>query len=239
MNDLNIWLALGAGFASFISPCCLPLYPSYLSYITGISVSDLKNNEHTSKHMRSRTMLHTLFFIIGFCTVYYTLGYGTNVFAETFSEYEPLIRKLSAILIVLMGLFLLGVFQPQLLMKTRKLPFDPSKKTGYLGSFIFGIGFSAGWSPCTGPALTAILALAASEPNTWFKLTTAYALGFAIPFFILAFFLGSARWLLKYTNTVMKIGGGIMIVLGIMLFTDQMTQITSWLNLITPDWLKF
>lgn len=238
MSDVNIWLALGAGFASFISPCCLPLYPSYLSYITGISVSDLKNNTHTTK-MRMRTMMHTLFFILGFCTVYYTLGYGTNVFAEFFSEYAPLIRKLSALLIILMGLFLIGLFQPQLLMKERRFRIDPTKKSGYIGSFIFGIGFSAGWTPCIGPALASILALAASEPGTWFQLTTAYALGFAVPFFVMAFFLGSARWLLKYSTIVMRIGGGVMILMGILLFTDQMTQIIAWLNMITPDWLKF
>lgn len=184
-------------------------------------------------------MSHTLFFILGFCTVYYTLGYGSNVFAEFFSQYEDLIRKLSAILIVLMGLFLAGIFQPQVLMKERRFNFDPSKKTGYLGSFIFGVGFSAGWTPCIGPALTAILALAASKPGTWFQLTTAYALGFAIPFFLLAFFLGSARWLLKYSSVVMRIGGGVMVLMGILLFTDQMTKITIWLNQVTPAFMKF
>ncbi len=237
MTDTNIWIALGAGFASFISPCCLPLYPSYLSYITGISVSELRDSDKT-KGKRLLMMSHTLFFVLGFSTVYYTLGYGTNVFSEFFSEYNGLIRQLSAILIILMGLFLMGVFKPQLLMKERRMNLVP-KRAGYFSSFIFGIGFSAGWTPCTGPVLTAILGLAASEPGTWFGLTTAYSLGFAIPFFVLAFFLGTARWILKYSATVMKIGGGVMIVMGILLFTDQMTQITIWLNMITPEWLKF
>lgn len=183
-------------------------------------------------------MTHTLFFVLGFSTVYYTLGYGTNVFSEFFSEYDDLIRQLSAILIILMGLFLIGIFQPRLLMKERRFNLIP-KKANYLSSFIFGIGFSAGWTPCTGPALAAILSLAASEPGTWFSLTSAYAIGFAVPFFIMAFFLGSARWILKYSATVMKIGGGIMILMGVLLFTDQMTKITIWLNVITPDWLKF
>lgn len=237
MPDMNLWIALGAGFASFISPCCLPLYPSYLSYITGISVSELKDSEKT-KGKRLLMMSHTLFFVLGFSTVYYTLGYGTNVFSEFFSEYNQLIRQLSAILIILMGLFLMGIFKPQLLMKERRMNLVP-KRAGYLSSFVFGIGFSAGWTPCTGPVLTAILGLAASEPGTWFGLTTAYSLGFAIPFFVLAFFLGTARWILKYSATVMKIGGAVMILMGILLFTDQMTQITIWLNLITPEWLKF
>ncbi|CAM4233571.1 cytochrome c biogenesis CcdA family protein [Paenibacillus tarimensis] len=237
MTDVNIWLAFGAGFASFVSPCCLPLYPSYLSYITGISVSELKD-ENKPKQVRLRTMSHTLFFILGFSLLFYTLGYGVNAFADFFSDYQELIRRLSAILIMLMGLFLLGVFQPQLLMKELKLDLRTGK-TGYISSFIFGIGFSAGWSPCIGPILAAILGLQATSPGSWFSMTTAYALGFAIPFFILAFFLGSARAILKYSNRIMKVGGVVMIVMGILLFTDQMTRITVWLNGITPEWLKF
>ncbi|MFB9325357.1 cytochrome c biogenesis CcdA family protein [Paenibacillus aurantiacus] len=237
MSDVNIWMAFGAGFASFISPCCLPLYPSYLSYITGVSVTDLKNDKPGAS-IRIKTMTHTLFFILGFSIVYYTLGYGTNAFADLFSEYQSLIRQLSAVLIILMGLILTGLIQPRVLLKERK--FDMRmKKSGYFASFIFGIGFSAGWSPCTGPILAAILAMAASEPGTWFQLTTAYSLGFAIPFFVLAFFIGTARWIVRYSAIMMKVGGAVMILMGFLLFTDQMTQITIYLNGITPEWLKF
>jgi len=237
MSDVNIWIAFGAGFASFISPCCLPLYPSYLSYITGISVTDLKS-EKPGKAVRMRTMSHTLFFVIGFSVIYYTLGYGTSAFADLFNEYQDKIRQLSAVLIIIMGLVLTGIFQPRMLLKERKLPLQ-MKKSGYLASFIFGIGFSAGWSPCTGPILAAILALAATEPGAWFQMTTAYSLGFAIPFFILAFFIGSARWIVRYSSIMMKIGGSVMLLMGVLLFTDQMTRITIWLNSITPQWMIF
>ena len=235
--NLNVWVALGAGFASFISPCCLPLYPSYLSYITGISVSDLKAGGQP-RQMRVKMASHTLFFLLGFSLLFYTLGYGVNAFADFFRDYQQLIRQLASLLVILMGLFLAGVFQPKFLMREHKLNLG-GKKAGYLGSFIFGIGFSAGWSPCIGPILTAILGLQATSPGSWFSMTTAYAIGFAIPFFILAFFLGSARVLLRYSNAVMKTGGVLLVVLGIMLFTDQMTLITVYLNSITPDWLKF
>ncbi|GGD70352.1 cytochrome c biogenesis CcdA family protein [Paenibacillus nasutitermitis] len=237
MSEVTIWAAFGAGIASFISPCCLPLYPSYLSYITGVSVSDLRS-ERPGKQVRIRTMSHTLFFILGFSVVYYTLGYGTNAFADLFSEYQTLIRQLSAVLIILMGLILVGIIQPKVLMKERKMNIKLGK-SNYLASFIFGIGFSAGWSPCTGPILASILLLAASEPGTWFELTTAYALGFAIPFFVLAFFLGSTRFIVRYSGIMMKIGGSVMLLMGVLLFTDQMTRITIWLNGITPEWLKF
>lgn len=237
MTDVTIWMAFAAGLASFISPCCLPLYPSYLSYITGISVADLRS-DRPNVSIRIKTMTHTLFFIAGFSVVYYTLGYGTNAFADFFADYQTLIRQLSALIILFMGLVLVGLLQPKLLMKQFKMPIS-TKKSGYLASFIFGIGFSAGWSPCTGPILASILALAASEPGTWFQLTTAYSLGFAIPFFVLAFFIGTARLIVRYSDIMMKIGGVGMIVMAILLFTNQMTQITIWLNTITPDWLKF
>lgn len=236
MSDVNVGISFAAGLASFISPCCLPLYPAYLSYITGVSVTEIKTNTSTS--MRMRTMSHTLFFILGFSVVFFALGYGTNAFATTFRDNQDMIRQLSAIFIVLMGLFLLGVFKPHLLMRERKVDMK-WKPAGYLGSFVFGIGFSAGWSPCIGPILLSIQALAAASPGTWIGMTTAYSLGFAVPFFVVAFFIGSTRWILKYSNALMKIGGALMIVMGIMLFTDRMTDITVWLNSNTPEWLKF
>lgn len=192
VSNLNAGIAFAAGVASFISPCCLPLYPSYLSYITGLSVQELKSGSN-SKEVRLRTLSHTLAFILGFSAVFYTLGFGAGLFGEFFNGQRDLIRQLSAILIIVMGLFLLGVFQPQFLLRERKLELR-WKPAGYLGSFIFGIGFSAGWSPCIGPILTAIIALSASDPGTWFTMITAYSIGFALPFFGLAFsWAGRAR----------------------------------------------
>ncbi|WP_018751530.1 cytochrome c biogenesis CcdA family protein [Paenibacillus sanguinis] len=237
MADIHLGIAFGAGIASFISPCCLPLYPSYLSYITGLSVQQLKT-EQGKREVRFRTMTHTLAFILGFSVVFYTLGFGAGLFGEFFNQYRVLIRQLSAILIMVMGLVLLGLFQPQFLMKERKINLT-SKPAGYIGSFIFGIGFSAGWSPCVGPILAAIIAMAVTEPNTWIRLITAYTLGFALPFFILAFFIGSTKWILKYSAVIMKIGGALMLLMGVLLFTNRMAQITIWLQQITPEWLKF
>lgn len=237
MSDVNVWVAFGAGVASFISPCCLPLYPSYLSYITGMSVQTLRT-EQNKREVRFKTMTHTLAFILGFSVVFYTLGFGAGLLGDFFDNNRVLIRQLSAILIILMGLFLLGIFQPQFLLKERKLNLK-FKPAGYIGSFIFGIGFSAGWSPCVGPILGSIIALAVSEPGTWLSMITAYTIGFALPFFILAFFIGSTKWIVRYSGIMMKIGGALMLLMGILLFTNKMAQITIWLQQITPDWLKF
>ncbi|MCZ8516753.1 cytochrome c biogenesis protein CcdA [Paenibacillus filicis] len=234
---LNFWIALWAGFASFISPCCLPLYPSYLSYITGVSVSRLRE-EQSTRDIRFKTITHTLCFILGFSIIFYSLAWGTSFIANAFSDYRGLLRQIAAILIFAMGLFLLGIFQPQWLLKERKVQWK-FRPAGYIGSVLIGMGFAAGWSPCIGPILSAMLALAATEPGSWLPLITAYSLGFAIPFFILAFFIGSTKWILKYTSTLMKVGGGLMLIIGVLLYTDQMTRITVWLQSITPDWLKF
>ncbi|WP_018755103.1 cytochrome c biogenesis CcdA family protein [Paenibacillus terrigena] len=234
---MSVWIAFWAGLASFISPCCLPLYPSYISFITGVSVNRLKTEQNT-REVRMRVMSHTFFFVLGFSVVFYALSYGASLVGDLFVDYKDLIRQISAILILVMGLFLVGLFQPQFLMKERKFQFK-FKPAGYIGSFVFGIGFSAGWSPCVGPILTAIIGLAATEPNAWLRLITAYTIGFAVPFFIFAFFIGSTRWILKYSNRLMKIGGVIMILMAILLFTDQMSRITIWLQSITPSWLKF
>lgn len=236
--DINVWIALGAGLASFISPCCLPLYPSYISYITGISVSELKSD--TTKAVRIRTMTHTLFFILGFSVVYYTLGIFSGLLAEVFIDYRELISQIAAILIIVMGLFMIGIFKPQLLM--REFKFQPKhrlKRLGYVGSFLIGIGFAAGWSPCVGPILSSIIALAATESGIWFKLITAYTIGFAVPFFVMAFFIGSTRWILKYSSLIMKIGGGVMILVGILLYSGQLYKITIWLQSVTPEWMIF
>lgn len=223
--DLTLWLAFGAGFLSFISPCCLPLYPSYISYITGISVNQLKGNKQ-SFAMRKLTMIHTLFFILGFSIIFFALGLSASWIGQFFTGNQDIIRMLGGILIIAMGLFVMGVFKPAFLMREKKVSIN-KKPTGYLGSTHVGIGYAAGWTPCVGPILTSVLLLSATNPTQGIAYITAYTLGFAIPFFIMAFFLGRTKWILKYSSKLMKIGGALMIVTGILLYTDQMTRITT------------
>jgi cytochrome c-type biogenesis protein len=237
MADVNVWFAFWAGLASFISPCCLPLYPSFLSYITGISVNQLKSGGNT-REVRLLTMTHSLFFILGFTIIFMAMGMGAGLLADLFQNNKDLIRQIAAILIFLMGLMMLGIFQPMWLMKERKLQLK-WKPAGYVGSLLVGMGFAAGWSPCVGPMLGAILALSTTKPGTWLYLISAYSLGFAIPFFVLTFFLGSTKWIVRYSAVLMKIGGVLMLFVALLLYTDQMFRLTIWFNQQTPDWLKF
>jgi cytochrome c-type biogenesis protein len=234
--ELNVWISLVAGFLSFISPCTLPLYPSYLSYITGVSVGQMQSDTGKTE-LRRRILSHTLFFVLGFSIIFYTLGAAAGVVADLFIEQRRLISMIAGILMVVFGLFMLGIFQPQFLLRERKFRFR--KPAGYFGSFLVGIGFAAGWSPCIGPILGSIITLASTAPGQWLAMITAYTLGFAVPFFLLAFFLGSVRPLVKYSQTLLKIGGVFIIFIGILLYTDQMTKIAAFLGSITPDWLMF
>jgi cytochrome c-type biogenesis protein len=225
MADVNIFLAFGAGVLSFISPCCLPLYPAFLSYITGLSVSELKEE---NAMMRRRALLHTSFFLIGFCLIFVLLGMSTSFLGEILYQYKDLVRQIGGILIVFFGLVILGILQPSFLMKDKKFTFQ-KRPSGYFGSILIGMGFAAGWTPCTGPILAAVLALSISNPGAGFMYMMVYVLGFAVPFFIMSFFIGKMTWIRKYNHIILKGGGALMIVMGIFLYFDWMTTITNYL----------
>ncbi|TKH35211.1 cytochrome C biogenesis protein [Paenibacillus polymyxa] len=235
MSDVNAGLAIVAGLVSFFSPCCLPLYPSYLSYITGMSARELAEGRHKAE-IRYRTMGHTLAFVLGFSVVFYSLGASVGLLGEWFANYGDTLRIVAGLLIILMGLVSLGFVRPLFLMREHKLRWT-WKPAGYAGSFVIGIGFAAGWSPCIGPMLTAIIALAAVEHHMWFKLITGYALGFAIPFFVLALLAGSVKLSSRYTSILLQIGGMLLVITGVLLVTDHMTDVTLFLQRITPDWM--
>lgn len=226
MEDVNLILAFAAGVLSFISPCCLPLYPAFLSYITGMSVDEIKNGKGL---LQKRALLHTTFFLIGFSIIFIALGFSTSLLGKFFVSYGDLIRQLGAILIVLLGLVILGVFKPTFMMREKRMTFK-DRPSGYFGSSVIGFAFAAGWTPCTGPILAGVIALGVSNPDQALFYMIAYVLGFSIPFFLMSFFIGKMKWIKKNNRLMMKIGGIMMIVMGVFLFFDWMTKLTSFLS---------
>ncbi|ANC76966.1 cytochrome C biogenesis protein CcdA [Fictibacillus phosphorivorans] len=226
MTDLNILLAFGAGLLSFISPCCLPLYPAFLSYITGISVQELKEE---NAMLRKTALLHTTFFLIGFSIIFLFLGLSTTMIGDLFVQYQTLLRQIGAIVIIFFGLVVMGFITPTFLMKDKKVRFQ-SRPTGYLGSVLIGIGFAAGWTPCMGPILAGVIALGVSNPAASMTYMVAYVLGFAVPFFVLSFFLDKLKVIKKFNRQFMVVGGTLMVVMGILLYFDWLTQLTSFLT---------
>lgn len=233
--DLNIFIAFGAGLLSFVSPCTLPLYPAFVSYITGMSLDDLQSDK---KRMNRSGMLHTLFFLIGFSIIFVALGFASSFVGSFFYNNLNLIRQIGAILIVLFGLMISGIFTPQFLLRERKLQFK-NRPAGYFGTFLIGLAFSAGWTPCMGPIIGVIIALAGTNPGSGMLYMMSYVLGFAVPFFILSFFVTKISAIRKYSGVIMKVGGYIMIAVGILLFFDGMTYIITWLSPFFGDFTGF
>ncbi|MBB4825936.1 cytochrome c-type biogenesis protein [Sporosarcina luteola] len=234
-TDLNVFLAFGAGFLSFISPCVLPLYPAFISYITGMSIDELKGD---SKRMSRNGMFHTIFFLLGFSIVFVFIGFGTSFVGSFFAQYKDLLRQGGAIFIVLFGLIVVGLVKPDFMMKERRLQFK-NRPAGYLGTALIGLAFSAGWQPCMGPIIGAIIGLAAANPGSSMLYMLMYVLGFAIPFFILSFFITRLGWIKRHSNLMMKIGGYVMIAFGFLLFFDGITYLTSLLSPIFGDFQGF
>ncbi|WP_404452724.1 cytochrome c biogenesis protein CcdA [Virgibacillus necropolis] len=225
MSEINIFLAFGAGFLSFISPCVLPLYPAFLSYITGMSVNEVKED---NVMLNRKSLLHTIFFLLGFSCVFIMFGFTTSFLSEFLAANKDIIRQIGAILIVFFGLVIVGVFNFEFLMKDRKITFK-NRPTGFFGSFIIGMAFSLGWTPCIGPILTIVFSLAATNPDLGMVMMISYILGFSLPFLILSFFIGKLSWIKRNSVKITKIGGYIMIFMGIALFFDWMTKLTSFL----------
>lgn len=232
-SEVTFLLAFGAGFLSFVSPCVLPVFPAFVSYITGMSYNEVENQK-----FNVRAILHTLFFLIGFSLVYIALGFGTVFLGGFLIEHANLIRQLGSILIVIFGLIITGLLNFNFLMKDRKIQFK-NRPSGFLGSIFIGTAFGAGWTPCNGPIIGAIFAMSATAPNNALLLMIVYCLGFAIPFFILSFFVSRTRWMLKYSNVIMKVGGVIMILMGVLLYFDGLTQIIIWLQPFFGDFQGF
>ncbi|MEK5231683.1 cytochrome c biogenesis protein CcdA [Lysinibacillus sp. FSL K6-0232] len=234
-SDINVFLAFGAGFLSFISPCTLPLYPVFLSYITGMTLDELKSEKGM---LQKRAIFHTLFFLLGFSIIFIVIGVGASLFANFFHNYQTLLRQVGAILIVVFGLMIVGLLQIDFLMKDHKIQFK-NRPSGYFGSVLIGIAFAAGWTPCTGPILMSITMLAGTNPGAGFSYMLAYYLGFAIPFFVLSFFIARLTWIRTHSQKIVKIGGYIMIAVGILLFFDGLTYITRILEPIFGGFTGF
>lgn len=218
----TLWLAFMAGLLSFISPCCLPLYPSYISYISGITFSG--NERHILAH-RVKALTHTLFFVLGFSIIFLALGLSATVLGQLFATHRTLIRTIGGGIVILMGLSLSGLLTPKWLMMEKKWDYRKMRE-GYGGSVLVGISFAAGWTPCIGPILASVLVMSANQPSLGLALILAYIAGFSIPFFVLAFTLSSVRKLVPYGAMLSKISGYFMIGLGILLITNLMTTIT-------------
>ncbi|PKH10348.1 cytochrome c biogenesis CcdA family protein [Planomicrobium sp. MB-3u-38] len=235
MTEVSLFLAFGAGLLSFISPCALPLYPAFLSYITGVSVTELKTGKGA---MKKSALIHTVLFLIGFSLIFLALGLSTSLIGKFFLEYQVLLRQLGAILMVFFGLVLTGILKFDFLLSDKKIQFQ-KRPSGYAGSVLIGIGFAAGWTPCTGPILAGVIALGVANPDQGLLYMLFYVLGFSIPFLLMSLFIEKLGFLKKRSALLMSVGGALMILMGVLLYFDMMTEIIAFLSQFTGGFTGF
>ena len=235
ISQVSLFAAFSAGLLSFVSPCVLPLVPSYLSYITGLSVENLAKVEERER-VKSAIILNALLFIAGFSVVFIAFGASASLMGQLLYDYQDIIRKIGGVLIIIFGLYLLGILKIKFFMTEHRLMHFERRPVGYLGSFLIGTAFAAGWTPCVGPVLGAILAYASTTESmsSGVMLLSAYSLGLGLPFFLTAFgmdtFLSYFKSLRTYLGGVSFISGGLLVLVGVMIYADSMTLITSFLE---------
>ena len=231
MKDVSFPLAFLAGVLSFLSPCVLPLVPSYVSFITGISFEDLKEGTDRKK-IRYLTITNSLAFICGFSLIFIALGASSSAVGQFFFNYQDWIRIVGGVLVIFFGLFVSCIIKMDFLTSERKFHVS-GKPAGYIGSFLVGMTFAAAWTPCIGPILGTILLYAGSHGSAayGFKLLSVYSLGLALPFFLSSLmfntFLSYSAKIRKYMRIVMLSSGALLIVFGVLLLTNNVRQLTS------------
>lgn len=239
MNEpaaLGIIVAFMAGLLSFLSPCVLPLVPSYIGFLTGMTLGESSNR-------RRAALIHALLFVAGFSLVFILLGASATALGRALNYYQVWLQRIGGALIILFGLLCLGVFKVGLLTRERRLHLE-RKPVGYLGSALVGMAFAAGWTPCIGPVLGGILGLAAtsSDVSRGMLLLGVYSAGLAVPFLLAAVALESfLDWFQRFRRFlpwVMRISGVLLIVVGLLLVTGEFTRLASWLQGLTPDFLR-
>jgi len=235
--EVGIAIAFTAGLLSFLSPCVLPLVPSYLTFVTGMSLEDLQGGVN-----RKATLLHSLLFVLGFSTIFVLLGAAASFLGQFFRYYEVWIARVGGAIIILLGLHLAGVFRLTPLMRERRVHLA-DKPVGYLGTLGVGVAFGAGWTPCIGPILGAILTYGFSQDTMWagVGLLSVYSLGLAVPFLLAAlaldWFLQVFQRFRRWMPVVEKASGVLLIALGLLLLTGRFTVLSGYLTRFTPSWI--
>jgi cytochrome c-type biogenesis protein len=239
-QTISYTIAFTAGFLSFVSPCVLPLVPSYLSYITGLSLEEMTNPEG-KKQVRWVTLKNSLLFIFGFSLVFIAFGASATAVGQALLVYQGLLRKIGGVLIVVFGLYLIGILKIPFFMTYRQYRFQ-NRPTGAIGSVLIGIAFAAGWTPCVGPILGTILLYASTTQSmlSGIQLLSVYSLGLGLPLLATAMgvnaFLTSFKSLKEYMWVVSLVSGLFLIVVGVLIFTNSLRILAAWLTRYGIGW---
>jgi len=233
-ENIPIFVAISAGVISFLSPCVLPLIPSYVAFITGISLEELSQEENL-RQVRIKVIANSLMFILGFSLVFIALGASATFVGKFLASNIRWFEIIGGVLVIFLGLHFAGILRLKFLDREKKIHLK-KKPLGYLGTCLVGIAFGAGWTPCVGPILGAILTMAATTQNTLkgIVLLTFYSAGLGLPFFLSAIILHKFyeyfKTIRKYFRIISIAGGVLLIIVGILLISGYFSSISAFLG---------
>ena len=234
--SVGIAISFAAGLLSFLSPCVLPLIPSYVTFVTGLSLEDVSR-------ARRIALVHSLLFVTGFTLIFLALGATASSIGRLLAYNREWVGRVGGAIVIVLGLYLIGAFNFAWFARERRLHVA-DKPLGYLGTVFVGMAFAAGWTPCIGPILGAVLTYTASaaDLNRGLVLLLAYSLGLAVPFVLAALMIERFMHLFQKFRGFMvwtsRIAGALLIVVGVMMLTDTMRLLTQYLQPFTPEFLR-
>jgi len=252
-ENVTLPAAFGAGLLSFISPCVLPLIPGYLSYISGLSLEEMRGTAPVASmatggtavavgappEVRRRILLSSLAFILGFSLVFISLGAAASAVGRFLLERLPLFSKIAGTIIIIFGLHTMGVLRIEWLYQEKRVQ-TSRKPGGFVGAMLVGVAFAFGWTPCIGPILGGIMLLAGTEETIGrgVRLLAIYSLGLGVPFFATAlminrFFAALSR-IRKHYHKIELVSGALLVAIGLLIFTNRFTVIAQWLTPYLP-----
>lgn len=233
-SNISFIVAFTAGFMSFISPCVLPLLPSYVSFITGMSFEDMTKEEELGR-VRKAAALHSLLFITGFSLVFVSLGASASYIGNFMNQHMDIFQKAGGSVVMLLGIHFTGLINVGFLQKEKRFHLK-DKPIGYAGSVLVGVSFAVGWTPCIGPILAAIL-MYATQANSMahgMMLLFAYSLGLGIPFFISALainsFFSTFKKVAPYMKIITVVSGIFLVAVGLLIFTNNFGMLSQYVS---------
>lgn len=236
VGQVGIVAALIAGVVSFLSPCVLPLIPGYLSFITGMSTTELAEKNRPL----GTVLIPALLFVLGFTIVFVAFGASASVLGTFLSAYRSVVEKVAGLLVIAFGVLMLGIIKVPWLYGEARFDLEKSRSFGRGASLVMGMAFAAGWSPCVGPVLGSILALAGSSGSVGrgALLLLVYSAGLGVPFIAVALVFGRIRgllrWLTRHSLVINRISGSIMIAIGVLIFFGRLEALATWMQRLLP-----
>lgn len=244
MIEITYFGALVAGLLSFASPCVLPLIPAYISFLGGVSLSQLTEEDGVDVATQKRVFYAAIAFVLGFSTVFIALGASATAISTLIAQNSLLLGQIAGVIIVIFGLHFIGVFRIGFLNFEKRFHLE-NKPAGLVGSYILGLAFAFGWTPCVGPILASVLMVATSGDSIGYgiSLLTVYAAGLGIPFLVAAFAVKPfMKFLSRFKSQMRKIEltiGGLLIITGIAIFTGDLAEAANWLLETFPLFTNF